>query len=199
LEPKTNKRKKIVGFLKEIKRNLVNEIETSESVIEFYNKRDSLLRLVLTNRITRQDFECNEYNCPQVAIMTWDYLDINRNAYNNLILVSGEIPSRYESLYENLNTLYDVDGAYLKERKDKLYSKMLDHFNYLRDNKEWYSDVIVSGKLNDDAIDYFMNNPFYKNHVFEYYEDAIKLQHATRKYKEQAELILKKLIEIEEK
>jgi hypothetical protein len=57
----------------------------------------------------------------------------------------------------------------------------------------------VSGKLNDDAIDYFMNNPFYKNHVFEYYEDAIKLQHATRKYKEQAELILKKLIEIEEK
>jgi len=136
---------------------------------------------------------------PQIAYMTGIYLDINRNAYNNLILVSDEIPSRYETLYEDLYVLYDVDGAQLKERKDKLYSKMLDHFNYLRDNKEWYSEIFVSGKLNDDAIDYFMKNPFYKNHVIEYYDDAVKLQSATRKYKEQAELVHKKIIELEEK
>lgn len=191
--------KKIVGFLQEIKKNLVKEIEISEDVIEFYNGRDSLIRLVLANKITRQDFKRNSDHCPQLAIMNWSYLVINRNAYNNLILESGDIPSKYQSVYEDLYTLYDGDGAYLKERKDKLYSKMLDHFNYLRDNKEWYSEFFLNEKLNDDAIDYFLKNPFYKNHVIEYYDDALKLQDATKKYKEQAELVHKKIIESEEK
>jgi hypothetical protein len=191
--------KKITGYLQEIKSNLEDEIKDSEYVIEFYNKRDSLLILVLTNKITKQDLECYGYHCPINAITTWSYLDINRNAYNNLILVSGEIPSRFKTLYEDLYVLYDADGAQLKERKDKLYSQMSAHFNYLRDNKEWYSDIFLGGKLNDDAIDYFIKNPFYKNYAMEYYDDAVKLKAATKNYKEQAELVLKKIIELEDK
>jgi hypothetical protein len=122
--------KKIVGFLQEIKKNLVKEIQNSEPVIEFYNNRDSLLKLVLSDKITKQDFENNCLHCPQFAVMNYDYIEINRNAYDNLIFVSGDIPLKYQSLYEELYILYDLDGAYLKERKDKLYSKMVDHFNY---------------------------------------------------------------------
>lgn len=97
--------KKIVSFLQEIKKNLTEEIDESKSVIEFYNGRDSLLRLVVANKIKRQDFASFRAHCPQIAIMTWSYIDINRNAYNNLILISSEIPPRYESLYESLHTL----------------------------------------------------------------------------------------------
>ena len=49
------------------------------------------------------------------------------------------------------------------------------------------------------AIDYYLENPFYKNHVMEYYDDAMKLQDAIIRYKERAELVYKRIIEVEEK
>jgi hypothetical protein len=191
--------KKIVSLLREIKKNLIDEIKVSQSVIEFYNGRDSLLRLVMANKISRQDFESKSEHCPQFAITTWNYIEINRNAYNNLILISSEIPSEYESLYESLQKLYDVDGNYVTERKVKLYSQMTDFFKYLKVNKEWYSNMFMSEKLDDDAIEFFMQNPFYKNYVFEYLDDALKLQDAIIKYKNQAELVCNKITEQEKK
>ena len=117
---------KIVSFLQEVKKNLAVEIEKSKLVIEYYNKKDSLLQLITTDKITRQDSEHYGAHSPQFAIMNWWYIDINRNAYNNMILISNEIPPKYISLYEDLYNLYNVDGIYVEERKEKLYSKMQD-------------------------------------------------------------------------
>lgn len=85
------------------------------------------------------------------------------------------------------------------ERKDLLYSKITDFMVYLRHNQEWYSSWFPGDKLDEKAIVFFLENPFYKNHVAEYYDDAIKLQKATINYKESAELVYKEIIELEEK
>jgi hypothetical protein len=76
---------------------------------------------------------------------------------------------------------------------------MTDFFKYLKVNKEWYSNMFMSEKLDDDAIEFFMQNPFYKNYVFEYLDDALKLQDAIIKYKNQAELVCNKITEQEKK
>lgn len=192
--------KKIASLLKEIKKNLIGEIKDSQSIIEYYSKKDSLLNLVVTNKITRQDYKCDvSLYSPHTAILNWKNIEINRNAYNNLILISGEIPSKYESLYENLHKLYDTDGNYIQERAEKLYSKMTDFYKYLKENKEWYSEIALFGKVEDAAIDYFLNDPFYKNYVYEYYDDAKQLQYAIKDYKEQAEIVYNKIIELEKK
>jgi Family of unknown function (DUF6090) len=191
--------KKIVSFLQEIKKNLVVEIERSNSVIKFYNRQDSLLQLVVSNKIKRQDFFTNRRHSLQMAIMNYAYTDINTNAYNNLILISNDIPSKYKSLYEDLYVLYDLNGKSILERKDKLYRKMTDFFDYLRNNKEWYSVMLLEGEVDEKAINYFMEDGIYKNYVYEYYDDAMKVQDATINYKEKAELVYKKIIELEEK
>ena len=190
--------KKIVSYLQEIKINLVDEIEQSKRVIEFYNQKDSALQLIITNQITRADFVCSGRNCPQFAIMNRSVVNINTNAYNNLVVIRGDIPSKYSLLYEDLKTLYDVEGEYMLRRKDLLYSKMKNFMDYLRDNKEWYSKMFFNEQIEEKAIDYFMDDAIYKNHVFEYHDDAWKLKEATIYYKEAAELVYKKIIELEE-
>jgi hypothetical protein len=190
--------KKIVSYLQEIKTNLVEEIEDSKRVIEFYNQKDSALQLIITNQITRADFVCSGSHCPQVAIMNRNVFSINTNAYNNLVVIRGDIPSKYSFLYEDLKTLYDVEGEYMLRRKDLLYSKMKNFMDYLRDNKEWYSKMFFNEQIEEKAIDYFMDDAIYKNHVFEYHDDALKLKEATIYYKEAAELVYNKIIELEE-
>ena len=55
-----------------------------------------------------------------------------------------------------------------------------------------YSILFLEEKLVEKVIDYFMEDAIYKNHVLEYYDDAIKVQDATINYKETAELVCKK-------
>ena len=166
--------KKIDSYLQEIKINLVREIEDSKRVIKFYLRKDSVLQLVITNQFTRQDFTSPNTTYPDGAIMNYEYPSINTNAYDNLILLSGDIPSKYRSLYEDLYKLYDVDGKYVLERKTKLYSKMTYCMDYLIDNKEWYSIIFFQNELTEEAVDYFMEDAIYKNHVHAYYNDAVK-------------------------
>ncbi|MFY0602690.1 MAG: hypothetical protein JXQ93_01990 [Flavobacteriaceae bacterium] len=190
--------KKISNYLKEIKLNLENEIDRSDLVVEFYVKRDSLLQLVVLDKLTKEDYVSSSGDHkPKYAILNWNYININQNAYNNLVLVSSDIPDKYRSIYKELNLLYEVHGKNLDVRKSKLQEKMRIFSDYLRDNKVWFYKLHIGTNLDEEMINYFMGDPFYKNHVLEYYDDAMKLKLATSNYGEQAKAVVTKIAEIE--
>ena len=190
--------KKISNYLNEIKLNLENEIDRSNLVVEFYDKRDSILKLVVLDKLSKEDYVTGsgQHN-PQYAILNWNYININQNAYNNLVLISSDIPEEYRSIYKELNTLYDVSGENLIVRKSKLQDKMRVFSDYLRDNKDWFHKLVIGLDPEEDMIKYFMEDPFYKNYVMEYYDDAMKLKLATSDYAEQAQVVVSKITELE--
>src|SRR5210317_287504 len=190
--------KKISNYLKEIKLNLENEIDQSDLVVEFYVERDSLLQLVISDKLTKEDYVSGSgTHDPNYAIMNWAYIIINQNAYNNLVLMSSDIPDKFRSTYKELNILYEVHGENLDIRKSKLQDKMNIFSDYLRDNKVWFSKLHMDANLDEEMINYFLRDPFYKNHVLEYYDDAIKLRLATSNYAEQAKVVITKITEFE--
>jgi len=190
--------KRVVNYLDEIKLNLENEINRSNQVVEFYVKRDSLLKLVISDKLTKEDYVSNSGYAPKYAILNWNYITINRNAYNNLVLMSSEIPDKFQSIYKELNTLYEVNGENLAIRKSKLQDKMDIFSDYLRDHKTWFYKLHMGVKFDDEMINFFMKDPFYKNHVLEYFDDARKLRVATSNYAEQAQVVVSKINELEQ-
>ena len=190
--------KRISSYLKETKLNLQNEIDQSDLVVEFYVKRDSLLQLVVLDKLTKEDYVSSSgVHNPKYAIMNWNYININQNAYNNLVLMSSDIPDKFRSIYKELNILYEVHGENLDIRKSKLQEKMRIFSGYLRDNKVWFHKLAMGVNLDEEMINYFMEDPFYKNHVLEYYDDAMKLKLATSNYAEQAKVLVTKITEFE--
>jgi hypothetical protein len=189
--------KRVVNYLDEIKLNLENEINRSNQVVEFYVKRDSLLKLVILDKLTKEDYVSNSGHAPKYAILNWNYITINRNGYNNLVLMSSEIPDKFQSIYKELNILYEVNGENLAIRKSKLQDKMDVFSDYLRDHKTWFYKLHMGVKFDDEMINFFMKDPFYKNHVLEYFDDARKLKVATSNYAEQAQVVVAKINELE--
>ena len=57
--------------------------------------------------------------------------------------------------------------------------------------------LVIGLDPEEDMIKYFMEDPFYKNHVMEYYDDAMKLKLATSDYAEQAQVVVSKITELE--
>jgi len=188
---------KINRLFLEIRKNLVSEIETAENVVEFYSIRDSIIQRVVDKKLTREEFASPTINSPQYAIMVLRHFAFNRNAYDNLTKISDKIPAKYESLYWDLKILYDARGELIKERKSKLEAKYYPYQEYLRYNKEWTFDLLQFRELDEDAIDYFIKDPFYFNQVIEIQDDIRKYKNAIYGYKTIAAGIIKQILELE--
>lgn len=163
---------KINRLLLDIKNNLPDEIELADSDINWYNHKDTLLTRVKQRNVTRQEFNSpppwSSIRTPQWALFAYgNKYSLNKNAYNNLVQISDQIPAKYDSLFMALSRLYIDINDRVNERELKLLDKYYTLKAYLTQNKDFYSDLWQEKALSDNAIDYFMNDPIYLNWVYE--------------------------------
>jgi hypothetical protein len=193
---------KINRLLLHIKNNLPDEIESAESIINWYDHKDTLLTRIKQRKVTRQEFNSpspwSTLTNPQWAL--FDYgkgYSLNKNAYNNLVLISDQIPAKYDSLYMALSRLYIDVNDLVNERELKLLDKYYTLKAYLTQNKDFYSELWQPKDLSDNAIDYFMNDPIYLNWVYEIdaYYRAHKL--SLINFVEYATMVLNQIDELE--
>lgn len=179
----------IDSILLNIQKNLAPEIVDATKVLDFYFKKDSLLQLVEADQLTPAHFETMGDFSARYAILGGSGMDMNDVGYNNLILQIDKIPNEYDALYQELNHLYEIEYNYLKEQQEDI-RKITDNFiEFLKYNHAWYASI--SGELPEEAIDYFLNDPLYKNHVNDYAMKADKVWTALIRYKAQAIKVVK--------
>ena len=176
---------KINRLLLEIQDNLANEIENARGGIEFYNFKDTLLARIKEGKVTREEFKSTPIlygrnQSPQYATASyWARYSLNKNAYNNLVQISDRIPPKYTSLFRDVTNLYENINDLVNEREKKLLDNYYPCQDYIRDNKEFMSDLWAQKPLDDEVIDYFMNDPIYMNwiyvldHYYEYHQLSI--------------------------
>ena len=168
---------KIIRLLLEIQNNLEGEIESARKGIEFYIRKDTLMTRIMEGKVTREEFNSPPITwgfpqSPQYATSSYfnDY-SLNKNAYNNLVQISDKIPQKYLTLFRNVTNLYEDTNDWVRQREEKLLENYYECQNYFRDNKEFMSDLWTPKPLDDNAIDFFMNDPIYMNwiHVMHHY------------------------------
>ena len=125
------------------------------------------MTLVLYDQVKREDYE-DPANRQLVQITTTliEFVT-NDKGYQSLVRNIDNLPQRYEPLINNLNQIF-INDKIMVERFNKSISDITD--GILKDwetNFPWYSNL-MTGAMKPEALDYFYQNPFYKNHVTSY-------------------------------
>jgi len=154
---------KIISIFKEIQRELAYNINRTTNSLDIYKKKDSLISLILQNKVTKLDYQ----NDPNYSALLFNYSvnDVHNNGYFNLNNNLNIIPVKYNFILEKLNTVFERDNLILDRNQNWLLEFVQNYKTSLSDSKEWYSDFINNKWNNNFAWEYFLNDPFYKNKV----------------------------------
>ena len=147
--------RKIEGVFKEIKINLIHDIREAEQTITYYNKKDSLIQLVMNNRVTKEMFKDNY----DLFFLLYYYksFQLSDSGYNLLSEDLDLIPEQYNSLMPFLQNVYKRDRPLFIS----INQYIIDYtFRML---ERWALQHKYYTLSDDGKIDFFMNEDSFKN------------------------------------
>ncbi|MEO9503265.1 DUF6090 family protein [Nonlabens ulvanivorans] len=161
---------KIVSILKEVQHDLGLDIQKSDELIAYYKTKDSIINLIQTDKLTYDDYKNENRNALRYAIMNAFHMKIHENGYTNLTENVDNVPKKLKAVIEPLNEIYIYNKYEIDKfdtRVDLITDRVMDG---LAKNKEWYYRL-DQPQLEDEMIDFFLNDPYYKNDV-DLYQNA---------------------------
>jgi len=164
---------KITEALNIIHRELSEDIKEANETIEFYRLKDTLINFIMTNELSEKDFLGDKrMDYASVGSNVSDMI-INTNGFELLMANSEKAPRKYQGLLESLKEVYESDKEYLERSNNNLDEIVKDYLSYLDKNKEWSHQLLYFKKIDDSAIDFYLNDAAYKNHMASYQSSAI--------------------------
>ncbi|NRD19784.1 hypothetical protein HNV08_06960 [Winogradskyella eckloniae] len=156
---------KIVSILKEVQHDLGLDIQKSDELIAYYKTQDSIINLILTDKLTYDDYKNN--NILRYTIMNAFHMKIHANGYTNLMENVDNVPKNLKAVIEPLNEIY-IYNKYEIDKFDKRLDLITDRvIDKLAKSKDWHYRI-DQPQLEDEMIDFFLNDPYYKNDVYLY-------------------------------
>jgi len=185
---------KITIVLKEIQKDLEEDIVKSKALFTYYNKRDSIIQLALDNKLTRENYlSANNYEFIYVAMNAF-HLKIHDNGYKKLTDNIDNIPEKYQELISPLNEIYIYNKYEIDKfdiRIDKVTDRLIDK---LADSKPWYYSL--NKNISDDAIHFFLNDSLYKNDLDIYRNASDNLGRHISSFNQNASNVYKTIAEL---
>lgn len=164
---------KIIEALKEIHRDLSEDIIESNLRIPNYSSEDSLINILMAKKLSIEDFKgLQGLMYASTAASNYD-LTVNDNGYKLLMANSDDIPKKYQPLVKSLNKIYIEDKNVLEDSEEFSLDAVEGYLLYLKQNMKWFSEVFYNQKLTPEAIDFYRNDPYFKNHLTHYYAFSI--------------------------
>ena len=161
--------KKITEALKEIHRDLSEDIKESDVLITNYSREDSIINILMTKEMSIEDYRGNDWHNYASAAIRYYNLKIDDNGFELLMSNSDKIPERYQPLVESLKKIYINDKKDLEEGLKLSRDEITQYSSYLMQNMDWYNEFNYHFNLTEEAINYFLNDPYFKNHLTQYW------------------------------
>ena len=159
--------KRVQTILLEITKSLEVEIDEAEQGLEFYILKDSILTLAINDKLSKLDYYSNSYLSPRYALFNGFSLYVNRIAYDNLKSNIDKIPEKYAEVVQEITFLYEQDGPSLLGDQQELKDQIKQLESILVYEKQWYTEI-TKPALNEEIIDFYLNDPLYKNMLAQY-------------------------------
>lgn len=153
------KENKLQSIYLEVQRELALNIKTLDRSIAFFEKQDSVIYLILNDKLTKEDYLKNyslaytlEYYDPPM-IQNKGYISLNANL--DIIL------KKMKPALEKLNNFYETNLYYLNTGSKNFNAFMEYYFKKLSDTKPWYVDYSYKFNYkNEEFLEYILNDPF---------------------------------------
>jgi len=184
---------KIIAILKEVQNDLELDIIKSDEILDYYYSRDSIIKLFQNNKLTSEDYVNNLRT--RNLITSAKHIKIHNNGYNNLMENTDNIPDNLKAIINPLNQIY-IYHKYEIDKFDKRMDVITDRYpDKLSSTKEWYHryDNIP---MDDDMLNYFLKDEFYKNDVHRYENAARVLRLEVLRFKINAINAYKQIAEL---
>jgi len=174
----------IKSILKEIQQDLKSDVERSKQVFDFFMTDDSIALLILENKTVWDDYKYENLDSPILGYYYDDFV-INSNGYDNYVQDIGKVPEKYQSIHKDLKDLYvnkksDID-VYNVRIRETVYKNIQDSWK----QSDWNLQGL-KGIVPDEKINYFLNDPQYKNLVGMYMNDREYIVAASQSYQYKA-------------
>tara|TARA_R110002073_G_scaffold53840_4_gene138877 strand:+ start:82187 stop:83218 length:1032 start_codon:yes stop_codon:yes gene_type:complete len=160
---------KIIEALKEIHRDLSEDIIESNGWISNYSREDSITNILMSKKMSVDDFKGFQGLMYVSTAASYYDLKINSNGYELLMENSDNIPEKYQALLKSLKKIYINDKGSLDESLKSSIDAIKDYIYHLKENTPWFNEVFYNNTLTPNAIEFFRNDSYFKNHLTQYY------------------------------
>jgi hypothetical protein len=174
----------IKSILKEIQQDLKSDVERSKQVFDFFMTDDSIASLILENKTVRDNYNFESIDNYRLGYTYIDFV-INSNGYDNYARNLDKVPEKYQSIHKDLKDLYmkkksNID-VYNVRIRETVYKNIDDSWK----RNDWNLQE-RKGVVPDEAINYYLDDPQYKNLVGMYMEDREGIVVASQHYQYKA-------------
>ena len=152
---------KVDTLLEKIQKNIESDMDRINRLLSQYAVRDSLLTLVLNNKVTEEDYKDPNSFQLHSLILSYDQINLKKDGYENLIRQQDIIPSEYDSIVEKLNVLYTETYDFVEVSENQYKNRVIDYGTNVAMNHDWLSDQ-TPFFLNQKKIDHHLNDLSYR-------------------------------------
>lgn len=157
--------------VRKLLRKIQNDIEDDAAIIQdnipYYARKDSIGYMVLNNLLSLEEYQNPEFD--ELHYLALELIPMNMKSvgYDNLRAAQFIIPENYDTIVENLTYQYEDLLKVLQRTHEFLLEDVRTNKDYLYKTYDWYSST-QPNYLNEDRIDYLLNNIRYKGMVRKY-------------------------------
>jgi len=169
LNEQRKKEKTFKTNLEQVTSDLKLDLVQANVAIDFYTEKASLIKLVLSNQVTKEMYRENR-NLRRL-ITNYSPFKPNKTGFDALLRNIDDIPDNFTSVINVLEGIHsDIQNDLQISESVLLNSieKVLDNWT---NNFDWYSTSIPGTpvkEISEKELDYLLNDPIYKNFVTNY-------------------------------
>ena len=151
--------KQFESTLRIVQENLESDIYNSDNVIAHFYARDSLRHDVMMNKFDREYYEKGISYWQQVIVF-YNVYQVTTEGYSLLLDMKDEVPEKYSEIFKKIKKMYKILPNL--EEYNKNFKKIIWNIHDELAYSHWFWLDSYYGKVSDEQIDFFMNNPYYK-------------------------------------
>jgi hypothetical protein len=149
----------------EIQKNILKDITFIEEDIAFCEEKDSIIILVLTEQLTAKDYQDNPGLPPLIA--SSPSFRQTTTGFDNLMFNKAKLPKKYIALDSLVTYIYAEQAFVLNYEFGMAMDRANEWGLKMKNEKSWYWRWHRDG-VQEDQIDYYLNDFTYKNDVTRY-------------------------------
>ena len=153
-------------ILNDLMTELLADIEETRMPMNYFARRDSTIQLVLTDRVTFEDYAQGRIPYLNNLIRFYNRVNLTQKAYDNLIREMDAVPDQYQPLIKELDQLYNYNKTFVEETNEQLSDFIEENQLYGMRNYPWFYSRNQAEW--EQSITFKLEDFRYKNQVNEY-------------------------------
>ncbi|MCE7994912.1 MAG: hypothetical protein HEP71_23245 [Roseivirga sp.] len=168
------KRSEIQLILEQIQSELATDVMQAGELIESYRRKDSLIFLVMNDRVTAEDYYKEENYELKRLTSNYGTFNLQNNGFSTLMQKIDDVPPKYNPLIKRLKEIYIDNHTEINRANQQLVDCVMGILLEQRNSQPWYANWSYHGETTEELVDYFLQNLQYKNGVADYANYALE-------------------------